>query len=154
MLERYSRRPHLRERNSRQRRTHGVLLLLQLLQRVHQVLVGDIHRRLALPRHSQRGVSHTRTPPNRRGRVALESPTHHVVDGAHVAHVVGEQRAHLLLPPVCCGVQRRPAVGVPAVYVHFALQQHPKGEQALKTIRRCAEEKTGCWRDAHFRTSM
>lgn len=48
--------------------------------------------------------------------------THHVVDGGHVAHVVGQQRAHLLLAPVSGGVQRRPAVCVPAVDVHLALE--------------------------------
>lgn len=55
--------------------------------------------------------------------------SHHVVDGAHVAHVVGEQAAHLLLPPVSGGVQGRPPVRVPAVHVHVALQQHPAPQE-------------------------
>lgn len=66
-------------------------------------------------------------------RVGGFPDAHHVVDGAHVAHVFGEQAAHLLLPPVSCCVQGRPAVDVPAVHVHAALQQHPAPEQARRT---------------------
>lgn len=64
------------------------------------------------------------------GRVQSFPDSHHVVDGAHVAHVVGEQAAHLLLPPVSCRVQWRPPVAVPAVHVHAALQQHPAPEES------------------------
>lgn len=68
------------------------------------------------------------------GRVQTTPPpspdSHHVVDGAHVAHVVGQQAAHLLLPPVSRGVQRRPPVAVPAAHVHAALQQHPAPGEA------------------------
>ncbi len=51
---------------------------------------------------------------------------HHIVDGAHIAHVVSEEGAHLLLPPVSSCVQGRPPVNVPAVHIHPTLQQHPE----------------------------
>lgn len=62
-------------------------------------------------------------------RVDAKSPTHHIVDGAHIAHVVSEQGAHLLLSPVSCCMQRRPAIYVPAVHVHATLQEDPEQSQ-------------------------
>ena len=50
---------------------------------------------------------------------------HHDVHSAHVAHVVSQQGAHLLLPPVSRRMQRRPPVRVPAVHIHSALQKYP-----------------------------
>lgn len=57
------------------------------------------------------------------------SRTHHIVDGTHITHVVSEQGAHLLLPPMSCCMQRRPPVYVTAVHIHPTLQQHPEHGQ-------------------------
>ena len=88
------------------------------------------------------------------------SRAHHVVDGTHIAHVVSEQSAHLLLPPVSCCMQGRPPVDVPAVHVHPALQKNPEqaeeevGEDKQDVERNIQEEKCLTWCDAVNKLSL
>lgn len=50
---------------------------------------------------------------------------HHIINRAHVTHVLNEQVTGLLLTPVSRRVKRCPTVTVPTVHVHRTLQQHP-----------------------------
>lgn len=65
----------------------------------------------------------------------MSLPPYHIINRAHVTHVLNQQVTGLLLTPVSRRVERRPTVTVPTVHVHQTLQQHPDTDLIIYAMK-------------------